>query len=87
LIEQDISLRNYTPSKVNTTGVVEDVLSGALEKLLCNVSPNWLSEERKKPYRLDPNYLTKSLSLISGMRQEGVLRHIHRFAQALLCLR
>ena len=50
VIEQDVSLRNYTPSKVTTTGVVEDVLPGALEKLLRNVSPNWLSEERKKPY-------------------------------------
>lgn len=84
VIQQDVSIRNYTPSAVQTTARIEDYLPRALERLLSIVSPAWLREEGSKAYRLDADYITKPFSLVSGMRRESLLTSIHRFAQALL---
>jgi len=65
---------------------LDELSASGLERLLCNVDPNWLQEEAKKSYRLESKFLNDPLHIVNGVRVVAGLElgGPQRFARMLL---
>lgn len=72
---------------VQTTGSIDELLTGTLEVLSGLVHPSWLAAEAQKPHRLDELYLSSPLQLVGSQRLGDCRCGPQRFAKMLLVCR